>query len=254
VTYDVSHVGALSAGYSTYAPGIYAGFASFTGSGSVTVPAGGSATVDVSLSAPDTGIKNHQYGGYVVLTPDDGTDATQLRVPYVGFEGDYAGDMGLLGRWTSGGFVEVDPRLARIGDGGLEPVDEGHTYTLRDGDIPVVQAFFGHFPQEMELWAVNVADGERFLVQEESYLRRSPQPGFYWPFGWSGMTATGSGGNLRPVPSGTYVFELSLLRAMGDPADEAHWDRWTSPEFRVDSRVGGAPNRGAPAAGRGSGR
>jgi minor extracellular serine protease Vpr len=257
VTFEVGHRGALSAAIDTYDPFFYLPGSSLSGPEDVTVPAGSTADVSVTITAPVTSLPNYQYGGYVTFTPTDSSEVDTLRVPYSGYAGDYAGEMGLLGYWNADDglqFVEVDPRLARIGEDGLEPVDEGHTYTLRQGDIPVVEAFFGHFPHEMELWAVKVDDGERFLVQEETYLRRSPQPGFFWPFGWSGMTATGSGGNLRPVPSGTYVFEMNLLRAMGDPDNEEHWDRWTSPEFRVDSRVGSSPNRGGPPPARGPGR
>ena len=56
------------------------------GSSSVTVPARGSATVGVNIQAgawPDKSL----YGGYVVLAPHGG--GVTLRVPYVGFKGDY---------------------------------------------------------------------------------------------------------------------------------------------------------------------
>ena len=51
------------------------------------MPAGGSATVDVTISCerglPDKSL----YGGYIVLTPAGGGQV--LRVPYAGFKGDY---------------------------------------------------------------------------------------------------------------------------------------------------------------------
>ena len=54
----------------------------------VTVPAGGSATVDVTIT-PNTSsplLDRSVYGGYVTLNANG---AIQYRVPYAGFTGDY---------------------------------------------------------------------------------------------------------------------------------------------------------------------
>ena len=94
VTYDLSEVTTIGTGPSTAAGMVYpfnfsylAGTNTATfGSPSVTVPAGGSAAVNVNIQAGAWRDKS-LYGGYVVLTPRGG--GVTLRVPYVGFFGDY---------------------------------------------------------------------------------------------------------------------------------------------------------------------
>jgi hypothetical protein len=92
--------------------------------------------------------------------------------------------MGLFGWWNltatqEAVFVEVDPVLSEIvrdedGDiDGLAPVDAGHVFDLGAEDFPVMDTFFGHFPHRMEVHAVD-GDGNRMLVLEDDYLRRSP--------------------------------------------------------------------------------
>ena len=93
VTLDLSHAPALASGQKSFtnyaAVTTFASFASVAFSAdSVTVPAGGSATVDVTITAPPVAdLPLGQYGGYVVLTPQGG--GTDLSVPYAGFSGDY---------------------------------------------------------------------------------------------------------------------------------------------------------------------
>jgi minor extracellular serine protease Vpr len=171
VTYEVGHAGTLSTAVVTYTvPAYLPPEGVFEGPDSVTVPAGGSATVDVTFTAPGWGAPNHQYGGYVTFTPAEGSEgATALSVPYTGYDGDYVADMGLFGWWNltatqEAVFVEVDPVLSEIvrdedGDiDGLAPVEAGHVFDLGAEDFPVMDTFFGHFPHRMEVHAV---DGER---------------------------------------------------------------------------------------------
>jgi minor extracellular serine protease Vpr len=87
VTYDLSFVNALSTGGSTFSPGFFLGNASVAfGQPSVTVPAGGSASVSATIN-PATAPALGQYGGYIMLTPQGG--GLTHRVPYAGFVGDY---------------------------------------------------------------------------------------------------------------------------------------------------------------------
>ena len=158
VTYSVSHADALQVVASSYTPDFWLTPAPFAGPSSVTVPAGGSADVTFTITAPYVGLVNHQYGGYVVLTPE-GDEGTTLRVPYMGYAGDYVDEMGLLGYWdwpleeAVPVFVEIDPVLARYNAAG-DPViaEPGHVYRPRRGDVPTVAPFFGHFPEKLELW------------------------------------------------------------------------------------------------------
>jgi hypothetical protein len=40
-------------------------------------------------------------------------------------------------------------------------------------------------------------------------------------------------GRPLPVPNGAYRIEMSVLKALGDPHDPAHFENWTSPEFFI---------------------
>ncbi|MFA9447114.1 S8 family serine peptidase [Egicoccus sp. AB-alg6-2] len=246
VTYAISHEGALSLAGSTFTPSAYLPGSELTAPDTVVVPAGATVPVPVAITAPGYGAANHQYGGYVVLTPDDEHGQT-LRVPYVGFDGDYVGEMGLLGHWQNPStFAEVDPVMARSADGGLVVAEPDHVYRPAQGDHPVVAPFFGHFPQRLELWASKVGDDERFLVGEHSYVPRSPQPGVRRTFAWDGRVARGSSGGDRMVPSGEYTLELRVLRATGDAGNADHWETWESDPFRM---VTGQGRPGQPGGG-----
>jgi minor extracellular serine protease Vpr len=243
VTYGLGHQGGIEAAISTYAPYFYLPGAEVSYSTDrLVVPPNATRQVTVTIASPDSGLPNHQYGGYVTLTPNR-ADAATLRVPYSGYDGDYAGDMGLLGYWSGDGYVEAEPML-RTASG--EDLRNNHRFTFEDGDTPVLWAFFGHFPREMNVYAV-AEDGSRQLMLTEEYLRRSPQPNQYWTFT---IPATDADGDR--LTAGTYRIEVEALRAMGDPDDDAHWDRWTSSTIRVDGEDSGGP--GGPPPGRGPNR
>ena len=247
VEYAVGHEGTLGTAANPFTPSFLTPGSELDAPETVTVPAAGSAEVDVTIHAPAFGWPNHQYGGYVTLTPDD-EEAATLRVPYSGYEGDYQ-DLPLLGYYADATeFVEQEPRLAEIvgedEDGAIvtEPVEAGHEFTIHEGDYPVIEAFFGHFPHEMRVYAVHQPSGQERLVMEDSYLPRSESPDHYQQFPWPGTTSAGRSENLRPVPSGTYTLRVELLRAMGDPENPDHWDTWESPAFELDTRKSGRPS------------
>src|SRR5262245_12762765 len=49
---------------------------------------------------------------------------------------------------------------------------------------------------------------------------------------WGGTTFKGT--KQITVPDGEYVIRISVLRALGDASNPAHWDVWTSPRFVID--------------------
>jgi minor extracellular serine protease Vpr len=245
VTYTVGHEFGLEIAVNTFAPGFYLAGADVTAPDTVTVPAGGSVEFDVSIVSPGAGLPNHQYGGYVTLTSEDGTD---LVVPYAGYDGDYVDELGLFGYWASSTeFVEIEPVLAGLDDeGDLVVVPDGHTYRLDDGDVPTVAPFFGHFPREMQLWVTEHRTGRTLLVEQAEYLRRSPAAGDRYLFSWDGRLPSGGSGNVRPPVSGDYTMELRVLRTLGDADNPEHWDTWES-SFTLETRRGSGnadPGRG----------
>lgn len=242
VTYTVSHHGTIEAAIDTYAPWFYLPAAGFTGPTSVTVPAGGSVPVEVTITSPDSGLPNHQYGGFITLTPDDPA-AAAINVPYMGYDGDYVAEMGLLGFWNADDpdaglqFIEVDPVMARYNaDGDPVLAEPDHVFKPREGDYPIVAPFFGHFPEKLELWASKVGDDDRFLVAEQDYVGRSEAPVVRQLIPWNGRVPKGDSGKDRLVPSGDYTLELRVLRATGDASNPDHWDTWTSDPFTLQTK------------------
>lgn len=241
VTYEIGHAEGVQTAINTFAPGFFLAPAGFNAPAMVTVPAGGTAQVGVTITAPNVGLPNHQYGGWVTFTPTD-PDAAGLRVPYVGFAGDYVAGMPLLGYWDvidgAIAFVEIDPFLAQVDqEGELAPVEPGHVFRPRQGDFPVLAPFYGHFPQRLEVY-VTMRSGRQLLAIEDDFLPRSAAIGAPRPVLWDGMVPAGSSENRRPVPPGTYTLELRVLRTLGDAGNPDHWDVWQSPEFVISHRPG----------------
>ena len=240
VTYNLSLVNALSTGGSTFSPGAFLGGASASFSpSSVTVPAGGSATVDVTITAP-AGPVGGQYGGYVVLSPQGGGQT--YRVPFAGFVGDYQSLVVL--QPTSLEF----PWLARL-DGGsfwrLPSTTHSSTFTLAGNDRPYFLFHLAHQSRKLEFTVFDAATGKpvsgkgrnpNFLSDE--YLRRNgAQSGtdFFFAVSWDGTLRVNERGVKRwePVPNGNYYVVLKVLKALGDPANPVHTETWTSPTFTI---------------------
>jgi hypothetical protein len=64
------------------------------------------------------------------------------------------------------------------------------------------------------------------------YLGRNSSATSFFALGWDGVTTAGN--RQYTVPDGSYVARLSVLKALGDPANPAHWETWTSPVITID--------------------
>lgn len=233
VTYGLSHVAALSTGANTFTPSFHTSNASAAFSAlSVPVPAGGTATVNVTIT-PATGPNKGIYGGYVVLTPQGGGQV--LRVPYAGFIGDYQSIQVLTP--TPAGF----PWLAQLNPAGTAYLNRsaGATFTMAGNDIPFLLV---HFDHQARKWRVEVFDsvtGKAWhRVYDLNYWGRNSIATGFFAFPWDGVTFHGntkdaSKTKFTTVPNGTYVLRLSVLKALGDEANPAHWETWTSPVVTI---------------------
>jgi hypothetical protein len=202
----------------------------------VTVPAGGFADVTVTVH-PETPAGDFdlvQYGGWISVTPDDGSDV--LRVPYAGFIGDYQA----LEVLTPGAFG-VFPALGWTPDGanfGL--AGAGDVFTMQGFDIPYILL---HLHHQSRLMTVEVfkADGipvhpVYYTAIVEEYLPRNATSAGFFAFPWDG-TRLHSGGNKpksKAVPDGDYYLVVNILKALGDPGNPAHWETFTTPIFEID--------------------
>jgi minor extracellular serine protease Vpr len=235
VTYTLSHVPALSTGGSTFTPGFFTGFASVSFSApSVTVKAGGKATVTVTITANPALADKSQYGGYLVFMPEGGGDP--LRVPYAGFKGDYQSIQVL----TSGGFgfpaLGWSPNGVNFGFAA-----EGDVFSLVGYDIPYILVHMDHHASLLQMRILNAHTGQPVhpvfdkFVDLEYLPRNSTSTGFF-AFGWDGTrihNASKSNDLYKLVPDGDYVVELLVLKALGDAKNPAHWESWTSPMFTI---------------------
>jgi minor extracellular serine protease Vpr len=240
VTYNLSHTPALSTGGSTFSPSFFTGFASVVFSTpSVTVPAGGTATVDVTITANPALPDRSQYGGYIVFTPQGGGQV--YRVPYAGFKGDYQSIQALAP--TSVGF----PLVARLSactilrgldcyaGGSYAPAPPGSlTFTLVDAfNTPNFLVHLDHQVRRMRFEVFDANTGKAWhRALEEQYLPRNSTATGFFAFPWDGTTF--SGNKVYVVPDGQYVIKISVLKALGDDNNPADWETWTSPVITID--------------------
>src|SRR6185369_16215828 len=107
ISYTLGHSPAIATGPATFAVQLFIAPSTVSFSANpVLVPAGGSASVDVTVT-PNAGLANKTlFTGYSDVTPDDGS--LDYRVPFTGFKGDYQSIVTLTP--TANGF----PWLAKL--------------------------------------------------------------------------------------------------------------------------------------------
>jgi minor extracellular serine protease Vpr len=228
VTYDLSFVNALSTG-DVITPGFYTSDAAVTFNvPSVTVPAGGIASVTATIT-PATGPDKGQYGGYIVFTPQG--DGPVYRVPFAGFVGDYQGIQVL----TAGPIAASPmPWLSVLYSGSYyqvtDPID--WTYTMQGTDIPY---FLVHFEHQSRLFRMEIFSQKGKAWQRsynEEYMPRNSTTTSFFAFPFDGSTFAGN--KINTVPDGTYYAVISVLKANGNAGNPADWETWTSPMFVID--------------------
>jgi subtilisin family serine protease len=225
VTYDLSYVNALSTGGIITATFFTSDAAVAFSAPNVTVPAKGSAYVDVTIT-PASSPQYGQYGGYVVFTPQGG--GPSYSVPFAGFVGDYQGIQVL----TSAGYDF--PWLSVLYGGSYyrltAPTD--WTFTMVGDDVPY---FLAHFDHQSRLFRVEIFDktGRAWhRAYNEEYMPRNSGSMSFFAFPFDGWTVNGN--KLNVLPDGTYYAKISVLKALGVASNPAHWETWTSPMFVID--------------------
>ncbi len=245
VTLDLSNVNAVSTGpknpASFHTVSYFGGSAGAVfSSDSVTVPAGQSATVDVTITAPAGPIQG-QYGGFIVLT--DEANARTYRVPYAGFIGDYQTVQVL----TDPGFQFGNPILRPVlGFGPNEPM----TFNPDEGEVAWLLIHRSH---QLRYWEFRVLHADSMqpihpvfanFLQDE-FVGRNITAGSFTGFAWDGTRIHSAGNsNVRhAVPNGDYVIQVRILKALGDPNNPEHWEIWDSPVVTIE-RTESGPGRG----------
>ncbi|MCK6429934.1 MAG: S8 family serine peptidase [Burkholderiaceae bacterium] len=236
VTYNLSHVPALATGPNPTTGATYATLSFFNGPASVTfsapsvtVPANGSASFNVTIAANAALPDRSLYGGYIVLTPQGG--GPEYRVPFAGLKGDYQSTRVLTP--TVNGF----PWLAQLVGATFFNRPGGATYTMVGDDIPFFLIHLDHLSRRVRLEAFDADTGRAWhRVSDDEYVTRNSTPNGFFAFAWDGQTFSGKGKNasqIHTVPNGRYVVTVSVLKALGDESNPAHWETWTSPVITV---------------------
>ncbi|MDF2731631.1 MAG: peptidase [Desertimonas sp.] len=248
VTYALSNVSAIGTRNTFPALGflLQSQSVSFSQAGvpvaSVTVPAAGSATVDVTITPPVGASQDKTvYGGYVTFT----VGTTKYRVPYAGFVGDYQSlrilDSGAAGIFPAIGRL-TGPVSATDRTPVHTPVAAGATFTMTGGDIPYVLAHFAHQARQIRVELFETATSKRVgeVLRDEYRERNSRRTGtttdantdVYLSFAIDGTVKKGNG--RVAVSDGSYYAVFSVLKALGDSANPAHTESWTSAAFTID--------------------
>jgi minor extracellular serine protease Vpr len=258
VTYDLPPVVAIATGPQTFPPhSFWLPDTTVTfGSGSVTVPAHGSASVSVTIAADpndDDLPPNSLYGGYLEFTDRSNADSV-YRVPYSGFKGDYQSIVAMpnapvIGKQNGPPFIRSQQTYS------LAPANE--VWTLQSPDeIPNVLIHFDHQVRHLELQVVDAATGKpvhpvfsNFAVRD--YVARNglrpptggpfnsdPNVDDVTAFPWDGTrmhdNGAGTPDHRKVVPDGTYKIVVKALKAGGDPKNAADWETKVSPAITID--------------------
>src|SRR6185436_13195772 len=199
----------------------------------LTVPAGATGTINVTISPNATLADKALYGGYLVLTPQGG--GREVRVPYAGFKGDYQSIQAIVP--TANNY----PWLAKLVGTNFVNQPGGATYTLQAGDVPYFVIHFDHQVQRLEFEILNAATGQPVHpvfhnFEEDDYLPRNSTATSFFSFSWDGtrIHSNGNQGKTKVVPDGSYVIVVKALKALGDDNNPAHWETWTSPVVTLD--------------------
>jgi subtilisin family serine protease len=226
LTFVLTHTPALSVNAgSTYTPTTTtAGAATVAFSvPSLVVPAGGSASVDVTVTADAAAANGLLYGGYVVFTSQDSSPVV-LRVPYAGFKGDYQALQVLVP--TAKGY----PWLAN--SAGVQQAS-GATFTMVSGDVAHVVVHFEQHARVLRGEIFDAVSGKPWgLAFEENWAIKAATATATATYQWDGTTQFNKQQVL--VPNGTYVIKVSALKPLGDAATSSDWETWTSPVVTVN--------------------
>jgi len=180
---------------------------------SVMVPAGGTATVNVTF-VPPTGPGQSLYGGYILLTPQGG--GQDYRVPYAGFDGDYQ-SLSILSANPFGLPFVINPAAS---------------YTMVGADIPDFWVNFGQQARKFRMEIFDANSGKAWhRAYDFDYFGRNSASNIIFSFPWDGYTVNGR--KLNMVPDGDYTVVISVLKPLGEDDNPAHWETWTSPVITI---------------------
>lgn len=254
VTYKVSVATAASAAASTgsridvgnQTPSWAFGGVGFSASPrTVTVPAGGTATVKVTITAPSSILSGRQgmlYGGWVRFTA---STTPTVSVPFAGLRGDYQ-KVRLLPRsyrsFTDAGsgiaYTVKLPSLAyTTSSGAVQPTSSSSRtfHVARTNGQPIVMFHLDYPASAIRLRAINQKTKKSYwavLSGKSTQLGKRGRDESYLLVSFYGIYKKSSG-KLGRVPTGTYKLQLRVLKPLGSSKKSSHWETYTTHTLKV---------------------
>ena len=201
----------------------------------VTVPAGGTAQVEVTIAADPGAVEGSQYSGYLVLRDDEGSDP--LTIPFAGMAGDYGNlkvfpdlDLGLPALVTVDkcGYWEEQQCVDPAADFDYAPA--GRNFAL-GRDLPTIALHLAVPVLRLELHALQV-DAAGMVIEGSARpalgVDRIGRDSGLSLWSWDGRVQQVDG-LTREVAPGNYALRLTAHEADGDGGTQV----WTSPAFGV---------------------
>ena len=231
---------------------------------SITVPAGGSGSVEVTIAEPrhywggEGAVEQGSlYGGFVQIAGDDDS---HLSVPFFGVVGDYETDRGFmfptLGQVYGRHFIESEGRDpdALYSKPGLatmcydfticQPdtfkfIDGDYTFDIAAGDLPSVAIHIENPIRALSIEAFHATDdgSKGAPVSTFGPFYRSDAEGStptYTVPQWDGTVQNSADpADRSPVAAGRYVLEVTATKGMGQAAKSENTETWLSQDFSV---------------------
>lgn len=224
VTYDILHQPAL-ASTGTYFSGAmnllsFSNAPAVVGSSaaSVTVPGGGSASVNVTIT-PDAGLAAKSvFDGYILFRAQGG--GQDYRVPYLGFKGDYQS-------------IQVLPpasfAVGRLNASEVcKPIAAPYVFSMALGDR---FCFIAHIDHQASRVQLNVRSADNSVVVGKAfdwnYVPRNQTSTATYAQSWDGFALRSSG--WFAVPNGAYTLQVQVLKPLGNPNNPAHLETFSVP-------------------------
>jgi len=236
VTYAFGHAPALATGPATkvnpldpnsiFTPAFFLGPATVTFSTpSVTVAPGDSCAVQVTIT-PNTALANKSiYGGYIVVNPSAGET---LRVPYVGFKGDYQSIQILNEAFLGGSPLILDADLNDL------PPNHG-AFTLQGTDLPTVTFHTDLQARRVTLEVIDANGKTLGRAFDAEFFPRNSASTTVFGLSWNGTFMPGHhGARVKTAPDGQYTLRLSLEKPLAEKNNPEHTESWTSPTITID--------------------
>ena len=234
VTYSLSHADAVTVTGAASAPeqGTSTPAAVSSDGTAITVPAGGSATLTVTITAPADAADGDLYGGWLVLTPDGGGDA--VRIPYAGVAGNLAAAQ-VFGDATA--VVDLDGKAVNTGRyvfGDSTRTSEG---AYEDLPAVLIEPLIPYRGAVLEVSRVYNDGTVSYLgpaAYDTEWRVRGQNPAFVWSGGYYDAD-----GAIQQAPTGDYQLTVRVCPVGGDGTEATDWATWTSPEIAIDWKTDG---------------